>query len=401
MRLTSYLLIIAFLAALTPALALTDTDRLGMLWKAAHYEQAMQARHLRDGGLVSGGTTYPFPRKWEEEVDENAPYLTGAYLAALSFRYAVTKDPAAQQQAARCARSLRKLVAITGTPGYLARWYCPVGKTRPDAGWLEDAWRLSGNYRWLGNPSTDQYTGVLFGYSVYYELAADKTERQLAVKAVRDMVGRMLDADMRILDPQGKKTSWSDMNPATLQEPHYSITALQFLKAAYQITGERRFEDKYRELATKHKYLELAVKPPTDPEDNWNWSDDVMCFEAFYVTLRHERDPAIRAGLRHALDVSWQDVKKDGRHLFGIFYDALVPGARQSAAGLQELADFPADKIHARRDGRSDRPVPVWQRQPGWFDFMSDTYTRVQGFEQSGVDYLLAYWMARYHGLVG
>ena len=379
--------------------ALSEVDRGGLLWKAANYERAMQARHLRDGGMVLGGARFPTPLGHEGEDDENSAYLTGAYLASLSFRYAVTGEAEARDQARRCAASLRKLVDVTGCPGYLARWWRPVAEAKPkEVGWLAKAWRTRGKYRWLGNPSTDQYTGVMFGYSVYYDLAADARERRLVGKYVGEMIGRVVEAGMKILDPEGKPTTWYDMSPESLQEPLYSIVALHLLKVAYQTTGQQRFEDKYRELALQRHYLQRAIKQKAD--EHWNRSDDVMSFESFYTTLQHEQDPALREGLARALQANWENVRADGRHLFGICYDALCPGAGQSAAAIQELVDFPSQKLWVTGREHSGQPVPSWQRVPGWFDFMSDPHQRAVGMEESGVDYLLAYWMARYHGLI-
>jgi len=381
------------------AVALSEADRGGLLWKADNYERAMQARHLRDGGLVIGGVSFPFPAGHEREDDENAAYLTGAYLASLAFRYAVTREPEAQAQAKRCAASLRKLVEVTGTPGYLARWWRPVSDTAPpETGWLAKAWQTNGPYRWLGNPSTDQYTGVMFGYSVYYDLAADDAERALAARSVGEMIGRILDAGMKILDPAGQPASWYDMSPETLQQPVYAPVALHLLKVAYQVTGEERFERSYRELALEHDYLRRSIKQPGDPQ--WNRSDDVMAFESWYTTIMHERDPQVRDGLLAALQVNWDDVRADGRWLFGIFYDALRPGSGQSEMALRELVDYPSHKITAKGHERAPEQVPAWQRSYGWFEFMADTQMRVVGSEQPGVDYLLGYWMARYHQLV-
>jgi hypothetical protein len=393
------LLFLCIIGCLCAVVELSEVDRGGLSWKAADYERAMQARHLRDGGLVIGGVDFPFPKWHALEDDENSAYLTGAYLAAVSFRYTVTGEPEAQEQAKRCAASLRKLVEVTGTPGYLARWWRPVSDEPPqETGWLAKAWQTNGPYRWLGNPSTDQYTGVMFGYSVYYDLAADEAERKLAAQSVGGMVGRILDAGMKILDPEGKPTSWYDMSPETLQQPVYAPVALHLLKVAHQVTKEPRFGDKYRELAVEHDYLKRSIKRRGDEE--WNRSDDVMSFESFYTTMTQEQDPRIREGLRAALQANWDDCVGDERWLFGLFYDALCPGAGQSKMAIRELVDYPSHKITIKGSEKTENPVPAWQRAYGWFEFMCDTRVRVVGSEAPGVDYLLAYWMARHHGLM-
>lgn len=383
-------------------MAVIELDRAdlgGLLWKAVNYERAMQARHLRDGGMVIGGVDFPFPAGHELEDDENTAYLTGAYLAALSFRYSVTREPAALAQARLTAASLRKLAEVTGTPGYLARWWRPVSTEAPERrGWLAKAWQVTGDIEWLGNCSTDQLTGAMFGLSVYFDLAADAEERRLTGQSVGQMVGRILDADMQVLEPDGRPCTWFDMRPDSLQQTVYAPVALHLLKVAAQTTGEQRFEDKYRELALKHDYLGRSIKRPE--YDDWNRSDDVMSFESFYTTITQEQDPAIKAGLQRALAANWDDCKADQRWLLGIFYDSLTPGAAESAPALQELVDFPSHKIAVKAVERQPAPVPAWQRGYGWMELMCDTRARVTGSEQPGVDYLLLYWMARFHGLI-
>ena len=381
------------------AYSLGEVDRGGLRWKAAHYERAMQVRHLRDGGMVIGGVAFPNLPGWEWEDDENSAYLTGAYLASLSFRYAATGEPEAREQADRCATTLKRLVDITGSPGFLARWYRPVNPQAPEKGWLGKSWSTAGEYRWLGNPSTDQYTGVCFGLSVYYDLAADEQQRQMVAGLAGAMAGRILEAGMKILDPEGKPTSWFDMSPETMQEPLYAPVALHLLAVGHQATGEQRFRDAYLELATQHDYLGRSVKLPE--YTSWNRSDDVMSFESFYTTITQEKDPGIRERLLVALRANWEDVRRDGRFLFGVFYDGLVPGAGQAAEAIQELVDYPSHKIEIKGTEAVPEPVPSWQRSYGWFELMCDTRRRIVGSEQSGVDYLLAYWMARYHGLIG
>ena len=72
------LLFLCIIGCLCAVVELSEVDRGGLSWKAADYERAMQARHLRDGGLVIGGVDFPFPKWHALEDDENSAYLTGA-----------------------------------------------------------------------------------------------------------------------------------------------------------------------------------------------------------------------------------------------------------------------------------------------------------------------------------
>ena len=372
-----------------------------LLWKARHFDRIIQERHLVDGGLVIGGVRLPYDPNIVED-NENGAYETGAYLAALSFCFAATKDQAARNEALACFRCFQKLVAVTGQKGLLARWYKRASKPSPseNEGWLANAWHQSGEYRWLGNVSTDQYCGALFGLAIYHQLAAPAAVKPQVESLVADMAGRLLDAGMVIKDIDGKPTSWSNMSPQGIQEPMYALMGLGFLRVAAAVTNQPRFEREYDRLLNEQNYATRAI-PKNRWLSDWNFSDDVMAWEMLYHLLLLEKRPAEKAKLAAAADGAWSLVKGQKRALFDIVRSVTTNDKALGESALRQLFLMPAEKIDVRGRQRATAPVDLSLRPPAWFEWVDSPYESIVGAEYSGVDYLVAYWMARYHGLAG
>src|SRR5262249_52980903 len=95
----------------------------------------IQSVHTPYGGVVTAFMSDPTygqgtPTDWEGYGD--SAIWTGHYLAGESFRYAVTKDPLAQANAAKAVAAIEDMLdAETPGGGHLAR--CVVPATAPDA----------------------------------------------------------------------------------------------------------------------------------------------------------------------------------------------------------------------------------------------------------------------------
>ena len=391
---------VGMLALLAPAARPADEVEQELAWKARRFDRVVRQYHLRDGGLVAGAVRLPFEPDADEH-DENGAYLTGAYLAALSFQFAATGEQAARDQAERCFRVLQKLVAVTGQPGLLARWCKRASAPSPgeNDGWLKDHWHQAGEYRWLGNPSTDQYCGALFGLAIYHDLAAGEQVRPEVEALVGDMVGRILDAGMVITDADGKPTTWSDMSPQGLQEPMYALMALGFLRIAAEVTGQGRFAREYERLLHEQDYARRAL-PVNRITSDWNFSDDVMAWEMLYHLLRLEQRPKEKAKLQVAAAKAWSLVEGQKRVLFDIVRSVTTADAALGRQAIRQLYLMPAEQVRVDHHRRSNPPADLNLRPPSWFQWVDDPYTSIVGWQYAGVDYLLAYWMARYHGLV-
>lgn len=119
---------------------------------------------------------------------------TGHYLAAEAFRYRVTRSPEAFGHVWQALLGIRALVDVTGTD-VLARCLVPLDSPYAAAIQQEEGghgiyYSTLGDqtYFWIGNTSRDQYSGVMFGLSVAYDMVDDPDVRAY----VRDTVTRIL-----------------------------------------------------------------------------------------------------------------------------------------------------------------------------------------------------------------
>ena len=153
--------------------------------KAKFFQKDLVDKHWLDGLYVSIVPSAPDGTKLHHTVNEpgnviHAGVWTGRYLAGVGYQYAVTKDPRVRQHGGQILRALRRLQEVTGKPGLLARGY--VKGHGPVMDWERDGrdsieWHQGkgeyADYRWYGDVSVDNFNAVLYGYAVYYDLAAD------------------------------------------------------------------------------------------------------------------------------------------------------------------------------------------------------------------------------------
>ena len=272
-------------------------DNLTLAAKARLFDVDIVERFLHEGQLA---TRRRLPMPERPFVTYNMPdnaYMTGIYCAAQSWRFAATGEPEAARLARSAFLALNHLLEVSGRPGLLARAAVPIG--RP---WFDDGiWResLDGRYRWRGNVSSDQVVGVIFGYYVYFARVADTADRALLAEKVRQLVGRILDDDLRIIGYDGKVTTWGHYEPSYVvnREPMNALLLLQMVKIAQVVTGDARFDREYRRLTDEGELNDARIAenarldvPPLEA----NHSDDMLIALALYSLLELEQQPTIK-----------------------------------------------------------------------------------------------------------
>ena len=322
---------------------------------------------------------------------EDCPFHTGAYLAALSFRYAVTQDPQVRQWADHTFEGVLKLEAVTGEPGCVARSF-----NRTDGpNWHEKAyffpmeWHESTampGYRWMGDLSSDQFTSLVFGVTTYWELCADEEHKAIAAGFLERMVGRCVEHNFRIVDVDGKMTLWGNFCPDL---PHENLNAhliLAHLKAAHRVTGSPAFSAAYDRLITKYHYDEEAIMAKVLWPVEWrNGSDDMLAAMAYYHLMRFEEDPALHAKYRMGLNRHWS-LWKETTH---VFYDMLYQVLTEERVVDEDTAGTIKNLWgYERRRGRwtiptTDGPKEVEAEEEGNAVFM-----------------ILYYWFGRHYGFI-
>jgi len=391
--------------------------------KARIFEGAIRARHLSPEGIL-------LYKRWIDRPEGaigDAPIWTGCYVGAQALRYAVTGEPEAEEGAVTGLRGLHFLQAVTGKRGLLCRGVSTGGIPLDDAHPHE--WHqgdgLFATYSWHGDVSVDQYAGAMFGYALAYDLLGDRETRRLMAEDVTAIAAHFIEHDMTIVDVDGKVTTFGHLEPSLWTEDLNALLALGFLKIAHHITAEERFARQYHTLIDTYRYHERTITARAPWWEQFlgvNHSDNNLAFLAYYPLLRYEADLALLSCYHRSLQRAWQAVKREGNPFFSFVYQALTLAAPRDEPALQTLRHFPLEKrdiaVHNStrpevciswvrdRHGRLQAcdPVPIEDRSPSTFAWKDNPYGLNGGGEgerlYTGTNYLLAYWLGRYHQLL-
>jgi hypothetical protein len=420
--------------------------------KARRFLEVCYARHIREPGLVEKVALDPPGdlASWKPRDDDNDGQYTAMYLAMESYRYAVTRDPVAQEAARRAFRALKFLQTVTGTPGFVARTVVPANWTGmadpnevrepqqvaderardPRSKYVPVRWRPSadGEWLWKGDTSSDEITGHYYGYTSFYDLAANEEDKVEVREHVRRVTDGIIGNGLTLVDIDGRHTRWAVWAPERLTgdgnwRPESGINAveiLSYLKTAHHMTGDPRYDRLYQELYHKRGYAKLVDQAKTvDPAWRTHIDDELLAL-ALPALLRHEADPAKLQRYRRVTRTWYRSVDRDGCPLFDYTLAMATGSPPDTHDSLRFLREAPMDLVRWRMDNsrredialvRSPEPevlqtsrllspaetcVMRWDNHP---------FEVVQGdggaTESDGVFWLLPYWMGRYMGLIG
>jgi len=394
--------------------------------KAALFEQIIQRRHNRHGYIASSTLEHPGDLSTSVyNAEDNDGLWTTLYIAAESFRYAVTKEEEAKRLAQKSLLALMRLEEITPINGFPARAIIQKGeRVHQSHGEWHDT--PDGAWEWKGDTSSDEIDGHLFAYSVYYDLVADEQEKQEIAAVVGRIMTHIVENDFLLVDVDGERTRWGVWSPKMLnatwidQQGLNSLEILAHLKTAYHITGDEKFQDAYRYLVNEHHYALNTIEQKILPPAEVNHSDDELAFISYYPLLKYEDDPNLRAIYRLSLERSWQIERPERCPLWNFIYGALTGNDCDVENSRDTLRRIPLDLIRwtmknsHRTDieidhgaGRFGEPQSVkvlpaderammkWNGNPYRLDGGSNG-----GSEDDGTFFLLPYWMGRYHGFL-
>jgi len=404
-----------------------------LLGKTRRIESLIRDRcMLHDQIITVVDTRYPLEahqNQWQEDAD----WLTGLYVGAESFRYAVTGEEEARQHAQASWNALHLLSNVSGTPGVVARHY--RAEFEGDMGTGRKRWhRNRDGIYWIGDISRDQLSGHMFGLAAYYDLVASEQERRFIeadVKAITDMI---LENDMRAVDWDGQPCIHGNFWASPL-------FALAFLKIAYHITGKELYQRKYLELIDPHYFLGHALRDATvsgNPFFQHYHHDSPL-----YHYLQYETDPEILNRVMRCIELLYEDTRRHGNVCLLFDYQISHPESEAGRKGIAELLEYDVSHLNvAKWDGDAreymNQPevplavrrslryilepdanlrggkgsyIPLKYRPPkefGWNYYTGEEARRNAGsaghhginVQYSGVDYLLVYWMGRYHNII-
>ena len=346
------------------------TDVSSMREKADFLQKDLLEKHWEDGLYVSIVPSQPAGGKWQHTVDEpgnviHAGVWTGRYLAGVGYQYAVTRDGWVRKHGGEILRALTILEEVTGKPGLLARGYVkghgPVEDWERNGAdsreWHQGQGAYAG-YRWYGDVSVDNFNAVLYGYAIYYDLAADDAQKKMIARNVDRLMTHLVENHCRIVDVDGEVTQWGHVgiDPDPARDEYYkkqygpmmqragltntawqpglrsSLMLLPDLLIADHITGNPRYRELYGRVVARFKDNPdlRRDRGPFSLERlaRVNHSSEGQSYEALYNLIRYERDERLLAQYRSWVNDLWEMNWMEGNSLFTYMTVALLPEYR-------------------------------------------------------------------------
>ena len=444
------------IAAVTPrGISIITSKYMTLEEKAAHYDEMAVKYYTRNEG-------YQVSRELRKYGDLDSGWLpnsdndglfTGLYCASQCFRYSVTGDETAKENAKRALNAMIKLTQITGKPGFTARATRYSHEENFMTGNREE-WHVcedNPDCEWLGETSSDEMTGHYFAYGIYFDLVADDEEKKLIADVVRTITDHIIDNNFHLTDVDGVPTTWANWEPELLNNDDRwyfergtnSLEILSFLKTTYHVTGDKKYNDVYDMLIKKHHYAMNCMQYKCE-DGHVAHIDDQLDFTNIYPLIVYTDNSAHNEIFKMGLTHHWEYERTERSPFFNIVYGALTDNSCDIENAAKSLSEMTLDLIRWPVFN-SHRKDLVWDTEqeamgiPAQLKYPVEYSARVlvhydgnqfvcdSGAEEfidintkhvnrtltlpstsaSGMRammpyiYLLPYWMGRYYGLLG
>jgi hypothetical protein len=387
--------------------------------KAEAYQARIAALHQMPDGVIRYRVTTSQARDDYGDLPDG-PFFAGLYLASQALRLAATGDPAARSEVLRTLDGMALLMDVTGEPGLLARW---VARTPGPKG---EKWRASTTrpgYYWRADVSKDQLAGYAAGLGVALAVLPDPEVRERASRLALPLAEHLRRNDLRIVDWDGEVTTYGDLRPHIALVPIgvNALIALAVAKAAEDASGDGAFS---AELDGDGA-LDAAEAAHWRAPGNTRRVNENMAYVALLSLLLLEEAPERSARLCEAEARLWDGVRGEHNAFFAGVHALASGDAGAIAETRSALAEFPERKLELPVDltrpgfefetswwktskgrPRATQPIPLYLRPAGSNLWVSDPRVLAGSLadtgqtEYAGIDYLLAYWLAREQDLV-
>lgn len=398
--------------------------------KAEFYE-----RHISEWGHKRLGfihTLYNRKGEWTREISDNDGGHTAPYLAAMSYKFAVTGDESARKEAVESFKALLWLERITPVRGFIARaiWSATADQdemSTQGSGGLPAKWypTKDGKWYWKGDTSSDEVTAHFYAVSLFYDLAARGEEKDLAREHLQRIAGYILKSGYVYPDMDGKPTRWGRWNPEYLLRPYgyndrgvNSLEVLAFMQSAFALTGDKKFNDGLQQLVG-WGYAENTIRQKnTFPPATLAPWDDNLAFESYNTLLRYTKDPKLRSIYLRSLERTWEIKRMEHIPWFNFSYGAITGNDCDLEQSVKHLREWTLDcrDYNYRNSLRDDLYMEQgYISYEGGLRAFSPRETCVQKgsrnatFPDGGTNgnvvreptgYLRDYWMGRYYGFI-
>ena len=416
--------------------------------KADQYQEWLEEWHSGDlGGLT---TAIDFTDATRTEINcvhyqGDSMIWTGMYLGSQALRYMINGDEGARAEVLRIVGYMHDAMDITDTPGYLARyagldqwpWNCNI----PDGhGWKNHGVGEWDGYFWVDHTSRDQYAGYIFGMSLAYDAVDDEQMRATIREDLAAIIEMLVDNWWNITDQNGqwtgngaawigpaKRLAWLAAVAHVMDEPYYwDLLDQQYdINKPFLPIDTSSFLNRYMEYYGNNlRHLDYAsifrFWPDRErlehlwqvwQENNRPWVEKVHnpWYDAVHVI------GCTRLDVCDAEEMDW--IRRDAKRTLGLYWDppnykrsitcSTLPLDPFSVAMDALLNQFPWMRdiinIHpqtAQPRELTDRHWTDMYWQSGGVFEASCHHAEDQTFVGAGFDYLIAYYMSVYYGLL-
>ncbi len=330
------------------------------------------------------------------------------------------------------------------------------------SGWSHSPAAGYEGFTFRNDVSKDGYAGLIFGYALALEHFDDETLLSDVRQRLREIADHIVSNGLQIIDISGFVTEHGRLFHSALDDwPGFNaLLASSWIKIAETELDDAELEDFYYgclmgmrekddcpeiedklgiaafELSTyidsmeKHLYLFQA-----NCKENYDNFD--MCYQAIYPLLRREKDPelkerllwVLRNNMFHTEDPTYRSLAPYGNSFFTFAYAGLTGDDPATDTMLYDavnkaictMKEFPERKyeraISASTQAvqcesrlshpRAAEPLPLAEYPFDNYLWRLDFYEMVEEDIQenqrkvySPEDYLIAYWLGRYHGIL-
>ena len=398
--------------------------------KSRAFVTRIQSRHNRWGLTATSELRVPGDVSTNRTVStDNDGLWTAMYVAAECFRFKVTGEADARENARKGMQAILRLESITGISGFPARSFIKVGADEQpkDGEWHDTPDKA---WRWKGDTSSDEIVGHYFVYGIYYDLVADAQEKTELRAALGRITDHILDHNYQLIDVDGQRTKWGWWGPDDiwLDASETGLRALHILShlrvamhLAENTPSAARYRAEYDNLVKMRRYHLLTRNQKIAIPGHINHSDDELAFLSYYPLLQYETDQQLRGVYEQSLERSWQVERPERNPLWNVIYAAGRGAAEfdraESLRTLQEIPmdtitwtvhnsqrlDVPIDPMSDRFNHRQSLIVLPYDEIPMW-KWNGNPYALDGGnggrSEDDGAYFLLPYWMGRFHKLL-
>jgi hypothetical protein len=401
--------------------------------KADYFERQLEAWGHKRMGFVHKLWWSAEHNAWIREISDNDGGHTAHYLAAMSYKYAVTGDPADRAEALDAFTAMVWLEHVTPVEGFFARaiWNDEgdLGqRSEGGSGGLPAKWYQTedGAWWWKGDTSSDEVNAHFYAVSIFHDLAAQGAEKDRAAQHLARIADHIMDNGWVLRDMDGGPTRWGRWDPEYLLRPYgisarglNGMEAQGYMWTAYALTGERRFMEGLQQLLDwdYHRYT-LRQKHAFPRQYIVPW-DNELAFRTFHPMLRYADDPELRGIYMRSLERHWEIMRMQKVPTFNFKYGALTGNDCEAEQAVQHLREWMLDLIN--HDYRNIHRDDLLEPEPGYTPLATGTraisprestakWGSRSAIEYNGgsggrgvtpaVGWLEDYWMGRYYGFI-